>query len=81
MQFLFWFTPVVYTINILPDSFQNLVKINPLFWIIDGYHQVMVYDQAPLNTPLLVIAVLSLGLIGLAFWLFRKASPEMVDAL
>ena len=81
MQFLFWFTPVVYTITILPDAFQKLVMLNPLYWVVDGYHRVMVYNEAPLNGPLLAIALASLAILGLAFWLFRKASPEMVDAL
>ena len=81
MQFLFWFTPVVYTITILPEAFQKLVMLNPLYWIVDGYHRVMVYDEAPLNGPLLAIAFASLVILGLAFWLFRKASPEIVDAL
>lgn len=81
MQFLFWFTPVVYTITILPEAFQKLVMLNPLYWIVDGYHRVMVYNEAPLNGPLLAIALASLAILGLAFWLFRKASPEMVDAL
>jgi lipopolysaccharide transport system permease protein len=81
MQFLFWFTPIVYTINILPEAFQKIVMLNPMFWIIDGYHRVMVFNEAPLNGPLMVIFGLSLVILGLAFWLFRKASPEMVDAL
>lgn len=81
MQFLFWFTPVVYTITILPEAFQKLVMLNPLYWIVDGYHRVMVYNEAPLNGPLLAIALASLAILGLAFWLFRQASPEMVDAL
>jgi len=81
MQFLFWFTPVVYTITILPGAFQKLVMLNPLYWIVDGYHRVMVYNEAPLNGPLVAIALASLAILGLAFWLFRKASPEIVDAL
>lgn len=81
MQFLFWFTPIVYIITILPEAFQRLVMLNPMYWIVDGYHRVMVYDEAPLNGPLVAIFLVSLAILALAFWLFRKASPEMVDAL
>lgn len=81
MQFLFWFTPIVYIIDILPPTFQKIVMLNPMFWIVDGYHRVMVYNEAPLNPPLIGIFLASLATLGLAFWLFRKASPEMVDAL
>lgn len=81
MQFLFWFTPIVYIITILPETFQQIVMLNPMFWIVDGYHRVMVYNEAPLNAPLIGIFLASLAILAMAFWLFRKASPEMVDAL
>ena len=36
--FLFWLTPIIYPINILPEKFQFIIKLNPLTHII-GYAQ------------------------------------------
>jgi lipopolysaccharide transport system permease protein len=55
--------------------------MNPLFWIIESYHNVLVYNKAPDFYPMLIIGILSLGLLAFSLFLFRKASPEMVDVL
>jgi lipopolysaccharide transport system permease protein len=81
IQFLFWLTPIIYTLNIIPEKFQIILKMNPLFWIIESYHNVLVYNKAPDFYPMLIIGILSLGLLAFSLFLFRKASPEMVDVL
>lgn len=81
IQFLFWLTPIVYTINILPPLFQKIVMLNPLFWIIDSYHRVLVYGTAPDYAALGALTLLSVALLSLALFLFRKSSSEMVDVL
>lgn len=81
IQFLFWLTPIVYTINILPPLFQTIVRLNPLFWIIDSYHRILVYGTAPDVTMIGGIALVSAVLLSLALFLFRKSNAEMVDVL
>jgi lipopolysaccharide transport system permease protein len=81
MQFLFWLTPIVYTIDILPSLFQSIIKINPLFWLIDSYHQVMAFNNPPNLLALGILFLISLFFLGVAFWLFKKSSAEMVDVL
>jgi lipopolysaccharide transport system permease protein len=81
LQFGFWLTPVVYTIDILPPLFQDVVRLNPMFWMIDNYHRVLAYGEAPNLVSLAVIAAGAVALLGLALVLFRKASGEMVDVL
>jgi len=81
MQFLFWLTPIVYTIDILPQLFQSVVMLNPLFWLIDCYHQVLAFNKPPNFLALGIFFVVSLVFLGVAFWLFKKSSSEMVDVL
>lgn len=81
LQILFWFTPIVYTTNILPPAIQNVLMLNPLFWIIDTYHRVLAYNVAPNFVALGLLSVLSLVFLALSLWLFRRASAEMVDVL
>ncbi|WP_447955917.1 ABC transporter permease [Vreelandella sp. EE7] len=81
MQFLFWFTPVVYPAEIVPSSLQALIAFNPLFHLVGAYHDVLAYGQAPSMVTLAALALLGIGLVLFSALLFRKASPEMVDAL
>ena len=81
MQFLFWFTPIVYTVNIIPEQYRKWLAINPLFPVITGYQNVLLYNKEPDLAGLDVIALIALVLLAFALLLFRKASPEMVDQL
>lgn len=81
LQFGFWLTPVVYTIDILPPKFQLIIKLNPMFWVVDNYHRVLAFGRAPDLVSLTALALLAISLLGLAFMLFRKAGGEMVDVL
>lgn len=80
-QLLFWFTPIVYPVSILPEGMRSLLQYNPLYHLVEGYHQVLAYQQAPDLLALTVVALLSVLLLLLGFILFRKASPEMMDML
>lgn len=81
LQFGFWMTPIVYQIGIIPESYRSWLKLNPMYWLVDGYHRVFAYGQAPDLVGLAGVAALSLLLGALALFTFRKASAEMVDAL
>lgn len=81
LQALFWLTPIVYHISILPEAVQNVFKYNPLFPLVTSYQNVLLYDASPVWVDLqpLVFATVIFGMISLI--MFRRASPEMVDAL
>jgi lipopolysaccharide transport system permease protein len=81
MQFLFWFTPIVYMANIIPEEYRNWLEFNPLIPIITGYQNILLYNHAPDWAGLGVIALIAMTLLAFALLLFRKASPEMVDQL
>ncbi len=81
LQFLFWFTPVVYPVSIVPASLQGWLQFNPLFHLITAYHSVLVYGQVPSLLGLAGVALVGALLLASGFVLFHKASPEMVDAL
>jgi len=81
IQFLFWMTPIVYVENILPPSFQNIIRLNPLFWLVENYHRIMVYDQRPDFAALGILSLVAVVLLTFGLLLFRKASAEMVDVL
>ncbi len=81
MQLWFWFTPVVYPATIIPERFQPLMKLNPMYAIVDGFHRVVVYGQQPLWRELVGITFLTLFMAVLALATFRRAAPEMADVL
>jgi lipopolysaccharide transport system permease protein len=82
MQMLFWLTPIVYPVSIIPESYQHLLNLNPVYPITHAYQQILVYGAAPtLDGGLATTAIIALVLILLSLFLFRRASAEMVDVL
>jgi lipopolysaccharide transport system permease protein len=81
LQFLYWFTPIVYMANIIPLQYRRWLVLNPLIPIISGYQDILLYGRAPDAAGLARSSLVAAVLLLLALVLFRKASPEMVDQL
>lgn len=81
LQALFWLTPVVYNVDILPQRLQFWFKLNPLYPLVTSYQNIMVYGRSPLWADLAILVGVSLVLLAVALIVFRRASPEMVDVL
>lgn len=81
MQFLYWFTPVVYMAHIIPQEYRGYLAFNPLIPIVTSYQDVLLYNRMPDVGGLLTVGAVAVVLLGISLVLFRKASPEMVDQL
>lgn len=81
MQFLYWFTPVVYMSNIIPEQYRGWLVLNPLIPIITAYQNIMLYNRAPDWGGLAGTAAIALVLLFFSMSLFRKSNQEMVDQL
>lgn len=81
LQFWFWLTPIVYPLSIVPDEYRFLLHYNPLFPIVTAYQDILVYGKVPSFVELWPITLITVGLLALGLLLFRKAAPEMADAL
>lgn len=81
MQFLFWLTPIVYMADIIPVQFRVWLVLNPLIPIINGYHDILLYRQAPEWLALAAVAIMAAVMLAFALLLFRRANAEMVDQL
>lgn len=81
LQLGFWLTPIVYTLTILPESYQNYISYNPILYLIEIYQQLLLYGTPPSFSQWagLVVCMVCFSLLGL--YMFKKASPEMADEL
>jgi lipopolysaccharide transport system permease protein len=81
LQALFWLTPIVYNISILPKHVQDVFKLNPLYPLVTSYQNVLLYNRPPVWDELIWLMVAAIVLALASLVMFRRASPEMVDAL
>ena len=81
LTFWFWLTPVVYPVNILPESVQRYINLNPMTRLMNAFQTILVHGQWPNWYSLWPVAVLALLLCVIGFGLFRRHVGEMVDEL
>ncbi len=81
LQFIYWFTPVVYMADIIPVQYRGWLVLNPLIPVITSYQDILLYRRMPDLLGLGTTFALACLILALALVLFRKASPEMVDQL
>lgn len=81
LQLGFWFTPIVYPAQIVPERFQTLLGFNPMYWMVQSYQNALLFNTDPPLQALGSIALVSLCLLGFALMLFHRASAEMVEVL
>jgi ABC-type polysaccharide/polyol phosphate export permease len=77
----FWFTPIFYTADLVPEGFRPLLLINPLAYVVEGYRYSLLEGQSPDPSHLLIL----LAFAGLAFlvggYVFRNTKREFIDVL
>lgn len=81
LQLGWWFTPIVYPVEIIPAPILPLMKLNPMFWLVQGFQKAVLYNQMPPLGAIAIVFVIALLLLRVAMTLFRRASSEMVDVL
>lgn len=82
LQILYWFTPIVYPVTIIPEAKRVWLVLNPVYPLVNGFHDVLVYGRHPgLPGLLAAVSVLSIIILACALILFRRASADMMDVL
>ncbi len=81
MQLWFWFTPIVYVTSAVPERFQQLLRFNPMTPLVVLYQNALLLDQAPSWSGMWPAIALGIFMVVLSFFVFRRASADLVDAL
>jgi lipopolysaccharide transport system permease protein len=79
LQIWFWFTPVVYVYDILPNFAKKLVVFNPAFLFVKGYQDIFVLDRVPDFMHLLELTVFAHVLLLSGYIIFKKLEKDIRD--
>lgn len=80
-QFWFWLTPIVYIYDILPDYVKPFEAVNPSYWFIGGYQQIMSYQKMPDMYQLLLLVSITMILMILKVKLMRMLERDIRDCI
>ncbi len=81
LQLWFWFTPIIYTPDILPAFFKSLITYNPMYHIVTAWHGIFVFNAYPDASTLVGLALVAHGLLVLSFMVLRRLEKDIRDFL
>lgn len=81
LQFCFWLTPIVYAIDIIPESYRGWFGLNPLAPLFAGFQKIFVQNAWPDWTSLRPTLLMAVPLLIYAGFIFKKRVTDMVDEL
>lgn len=74
----FFATPIVYPSSLLPESWQSVIRLNPLTGILEGYRAALLgreFDWRALG----ISTVITLGLLVYSAYSFRRMEKDFAD--
>jgi lipopolysaccharide transport system permease protein len=81
LQLWFWFTPIVYPLNVLGERAQALVRWNPMTDVVVGYQDILLHGRWPQWRAYLPQIALAAAALLLGRLTFRRLSGELADHL
>ncbi|MEC0171192.1 ABC transporter permease [Paenibacillus graminis] len=83
LQMGFWFTPIGWSVSMLSDTWARIFKLNPMYYIVQGYRDSLVdhilFFNRPYQTAYFWLFCLVMFTVGLKT--FKKLKPHFSDVL
>lgn len=83
LQIWFWLTPIVWTLEIFPEHYRGILRLNPLTYVTEGYRASFLLAR-PFWEDYLYGAyfwVATLVLLSVGATVFRRLKPDFADML
>ncbi|WP_136526200.1 ABC transporter permease [Geomonas ferrireducens] len=84
LQFGFWMTPIFWSAKNLPQKYLSIIKLNPMYYIIEGYRQSFIYKTFFWETDLpytIYFWCFTLFFFFAGGVIFRRLRPHFADVL
>jgi lipopolysaccharide transport system permease protein len=81
LNLVFFLTPIVYPSNIIPEKLKWLFDINPFYFIVETYRNVLVRGRLPDAVMTIYPLVVALVLFFCGYYIFNKTKEGFKDIL
>ncbi len=83
IQVGFWATPIFWDIEMMPSKVQMVLKLNPMFYIVQGYRDSFIYQKGFWEHPALTLYFWTITLLILVVGIvvFQRLKPQFADVL
>jgi len=72
-------SPIAYPVDMVPSNLRIFLSLNPLYYLITCYQQVLMFGRFPDVKAFLILFVLALFTFGIGYSFFKKMKRVFVD--
>jgi ABC-type polysaccharide/polyol phosphate export permease len=83
LRFSLYLTPIFWQLHLFPANYQFILKLNPLFYIVDGYRNSLLFHKYFWESPLLTLYFwgVTLFFLILGIIVFNRLKPHFADVI
>jgi ABC-type polysaccharide/polyol phosphate export permease len=81
IQPIFWLTPIIYDVGMVPDLFRPYLNLNPFAAFITAYHDVFYRAVVPSKVDFLSIVVWTIFSLVIGFTLFNRYKSHFAETV
>lgn len=83
LQVGMWATPILWDYHIIPEQYLWIMRLNPLFYIVDGYRKAFLYElrDSLISKQTLAFWVIAVSMLILGIYVFNKMKDHFADVL
>jgi homopolymeric O-antigen transport system permease protein len=74
----FYFTPIIYALDFMPEHYRWVFKLNPIIYVINGFRLAVYYGQLPHARSIAASFVCAFIALFVGFAVFRKYQDDFV---
>ncbi len=81
LNLIFFLTPIVYSSNVIPEKLRWLFDINPFYFIVEIYRDLLVRGEMPDVVSIIYPSIFAIVLFLLGYYIFNKTKEAFKDIL
>ncbi|MEW9673275.1 ABC transporter permease [Ammoniphilus sp. 3BR4] len=83
LQFGFWLSPIVWSLDIIPTEYRSFLRYNPAYYIVEGYRNSFIYHKWFWHDISMTVYFWSVTIILLIIGvvMFKRLKPHFADVL
>lgn len=79
LMILMYLTPILYPLTLVPEKLRPWVAANPFGWIVDRLRAALLDGRLALEWSDLAAIAITMALLAIGRWMFRRLSPFFED--
>ena len=81
LMILFWMTPIIYHLSMVPQQVRTLFRINPLTAYISAYQDIVYWGRWPPFETWTLAGLWAAAMLALGSWVFHYHKPSFAEEL